>query len=59
VHQASLCQLAEASIAPALSAARRLAAQVEVQRRQLAEEELRLQVWGCWAGRARLPVLHW
>jgi hypothetical protein len=39
VHAASLCQLAEGSIAPALAALRGLAAQVELQRRQLAEEE--------------------
>ncbi|GBF93917.1 hypothetical protein Rsub_06166 [Raphidocelis subcapitata] len=39
VHAASLCQLAEGSIAPALAALRGLAAQVDLQRRQLAEEE--------------------
>jgi hypothetical protein len=43
VHQASLCELAEASIAPALSAMRLLAAQVELQKRQLDEECKRLQ----------------
>ncbi|KAI8469820.1 MAG: BRCA1/BRCA2-containing complex subunit 3 [Monoraphidium minutum] len=43
VHQASLCQLAEASIAPALCALRLAGAQAEAQRRQLAEEEARLQ----------------
>jgi hypothetical protein len=46
VHQASLCELAEASIAPALSAMRLMAAQVELQRRQLEEEGRQLKVGG-------------
>jgi len=53
VHQASLCQLAESSIAPALAAMRLMSAQVELQRRQLEEEGARL------AGRLRDVEAGW
>lgn len=49
-HAAALAQLAEASIAPAVASMRLLGAQVELQRRQLTEEETRLQVGRSGAG---------